>query len=163
MTTNPFEGTESYEVKATSTGVTPKKPVYEPAALLEHIRQNSGVITSVGIQEYLGNELVAMCAEADFEVSGLIERTEDFKWYPEKGIASVMYRLTDTGREVNPADLQPRYNIYYVSGDIAPILNRLLASPGRTAKEIMECFNSEERRIIEEVMIKLRFPGYNRQ
>src|SRR3989344_7237432 len=129
MKENPFEHTEPFRVG---------KPVYSPGEVLHLIKEKAGFITSDDLREYFKDQqLVARVALADFEVSGLIDPTDEFRQNSGSERFCRVYKLTPLGEFINPSLLRPRIDIksFKFPPDVLALLNKM--ANGTITKEEM--------------------------
>lgn len=164
MAPDPFSNSEPLEVKASKEGIVPQKPVYDPGKLLDFIKGKGNYVTLADLTVYFGgNNLVAMCALADLDVSGLIQDTGEFRQYPD-GRGFLMYKLTKLGQEVDYAWLRPRQNVtVFPLPEHAALVNRVLERDGDLGRELDNILGSlrpEQHKRLENEFAHLRFPTY---
>ena len=141
MVNDPLDDSEPYEVKIVKEGVVPRKPVYDPVAVLDFIKGNGNQITLRDLEEHLGH-LLGMCAFTDFDITGLISATDEFKVY-EDGSGHLIYELTRLGLEVDGDSLMPRPTVNHINLE------------GRDLEKVLK------QGFDEATLRKLRFPTYS--
>lgn len=132
--------------------------LYNPAEVLNLIRTNGGFLTSGDLEKHFkGQKLLAKVTITDFEVSGLIQPTDEFKEDHISGVFNRLYRLTPIGETIDGSLLVPRMNLTVIN--YPPDLLVLL---GKMADKTIT--PEEEKTLkegIEKINKQLRFPTAN--